>query len=246
MAVARNVCGVALLLSVGCTAILGVEDYAPGSGTPADAGNLADDATEPDGALRDAARKDGDDAAPGCPSTTPITEAEVDALASWKAPSAFQNVCTQKNVDDLKALFKASLGEVTAPDVRAALGAACAACAVSKGTDPTWQVIVENGSSTINNGLGSCLAIRDGNACGQAAFRLETCVGLACPVASCGGSGSEVQCATAAQKGACLALNDAYVATCPGSVGADFSICSNVFGALATVCAGGPTNTINP
>ena len=55
-----------------------------------------------------------------------------------------------------------------------------------------------------------------------------------------------MQCATAAQKGACLALNDAYVATCPGSVGADFSICSNVFGALATVCAGGPTNTINP
>ncbi len=245
MRVARHISAAAVLLSMGCTAILGIDDYDPGTREPSteDPADALAERTSPtpgDGGAREAAQ-DGDGAAPSCPSTQLITEAEVDALASWKAPSAFQNVCTPQNIDDLKALFNATQGAFTAAAARRALGEVCAACAVSRSNDPTWQVIIDDGSSLLNNGLGSCLAIRRGNACGQAAFRLEACAGLACPFETCGGGGGEAQCVMAAQQGACRSLDDAYLGVCPTSDAPDFAICSNLFGALAAVCGGGPT-----
>ena len=45
----------------------------------------------------------------------------------------------------------------------------------------------------------------------------------------------------AAQQGACRSLDDAYLGVCPTSDAPDFAICSNLFGALAAVCGGGPT-----
>lgn len=186
------------------------------------------------------------DADPGaCPSTAPITAADIDAQLQWKAPVAFQNVCTQQNIDALKLLFKnapAGTG-VKYADIKASLGATCAACAFSPIAGANWQVFVEDASGAIDNRTGSCFAQRSGVPCGQARFRWETCLDTACPESDCGAGGVQA-CTVKAQKGACQALTTAYASACPNEVD-DLPPCGSIFGSIATSCSGGPTNTIN-
>ena len=187
-----------------------------------------------------------DSSTPGatCPSTTPITAAEIDAQLLWKAPAAFSNVCTQQNIDALKLLFKNAPagGGVTYAAIKTSLGPTCAACAFSPIAGATWQVFVEDAAGAVDNRTGSCFAQRSGAACGKARFRWETCLDAACPQSDCGAG---VQACTAkAQKGACKGLTTDYASACPNEV-TDLPICGNVFGAIATSCSGGPGNTID-
>lgn len=209
---------------------------APTSTTPIDASKppppKVDASTEPPPVLT-------------CPTTDPITAADIDAQLLWKAPVAFQNVCTQQNIDDLKNLFKNAPagGGVKYADIKTSLGATCAACAFSPKAGASWQVFVEEVGGAIDNRTGSCFAQRSGAACGQARFRWETCLDSACPEADCGPNGVTA-CTQKAQKVACLSLTNSYVAACPNEVD-DLPICGNIFGAIATSCSGGPGNTIN-
>lgn len=181
-----------------------------------------------------------------CPTTTPITAADIDATLLWKAPTAFQNVCTQANIDDLKNLFKnAPAGSgVKYADIKTALGAACAGCAFSPIGGANWQVFVEDKAGAIDNRTGSCFAQRSGVACGKARFRWESCLDTACDPVDCVTPSAQQACLQKAQKGACSGLTTDYAAACPNEA-ADLPPCGNIFGSIATSCSGGPNNTIN-
>ena len=185
-----------------------------------------------------------DGAAGTCPTTDPITAADIDAQLAWKAPAPFQTVCTQANIDAAKLLFKSPpAGGVKYADIKTSLGATCAACAFSPVSGATWQVFVEQGGGAVDNRTGSCFAIRRNATCGQARFRWETCLNAACPESDCG-AGGVAACITKAQQGACFTLTTSYAAACPNEA-TDVPICANIFGSIATACSGGPGNTIN-
>ena len=128
-------------------------------------------------------------------------------------------------------------------DIKLSLGAACASCAFSPKAGPKWQVFVEDAGGAIDNRTGSCFAQRSGTPCGQARFRWETCLDIACPEVDCGAGGVQT-CIVKAQKGACLGLTNTYAAACPNEA-TDLPICGSIFGAIATSCSGGPGNTID-
>ena len=187
-----------------------------------------------------------------CPTTAPITAASIDAQLPWKPAAAAQNVCTQQNIDALKALFKSAPAGVKFADMKTSLGAACASCAFSPIGAPNWQVFVEDGSGAIDNRTGSCFAARVGGACGprygavcgKARFRFETCMDIACTTNDCGSEQARQACLNKAQKGACKAVSGAYALACPNE--ADLlAVCGNIFQAIATSCSGGPNHTID-
>lgn len=199
----------------------------------------------------DAGTVQANDAGGVCPTTATITAADIDAQVKWKAPAAPQNVCTQQNIDALKALFSGSAGAKYA-DIKIALGASCASCAFSPMTGANWQVFAEDGIGAIDNRTGSCFAQRAGGACGprygavcgHARFRVETCLDSACPQTDCGSPAAVQACRVKAMKGACKSIVDAYAVACTNE--ADLiKHCDNLYDSIATSCSGGPNHTIN-
>ena len=107
-----------------------------------------------------------------CPPSGMVTAADIDMVFKWMPPKAPQDVCTQKNLDDLKGLInKSGASGVPFADIKKTLGATCAACAFSQDTDANWQPYVENSKGTLSNRTASCLAQSEGAACGKAYFR---------------------------------------------------------------------------
>jgi hypothetical protein len=187
-----------------------------------------------------------DDTAPPittCPSTDPITAADIEKQLNWLPPVAVQSVCTQQNVDDLKALFKSAPATgVAFTDINTKLGATCAACAFTTDKNTTnWGPFAKyDGKAAVQNESGSCFAQIKDPACGKARFEWETCLDIACPVADCGADKQQA-CFPKAYKvgGACKAITDAYVAACPDEAGL-IAACGSTFKSLAVNCAGGP------
>jgi hypothetical protein len=179
-----------------------------------------------------------------CPSTDPITAADIEKQIQWLPPKPFQSVCTQANIDDLKALFKAAPpAGVAFTDINAKLGPACAACAFSSDKDTTnWQVFAKyDGKAAVQNESGSCFAQVKDAACGKARFEWEECLDIACSEADCGAD-KRTACFPKSYKvgGACKAITDAYVAACPDEQ-AYIDACGTTFKSLAVSCAGGPS-----
>jgi hypothetical protein len=176
---------------------------------------------------------------PFCPSTTPITAKDIDAQMRWLPPAAIQNVCTQQNIDDLKALFKSTGGGVGVKfaDIKVSLGATCSACVFSPIAGPTWQVFVEEQSGAVDNRTGSCFAQLGDPECGKKRFQFETCLDIACSEADCGFD-STGRCQQKAQKGACRELTEAYAKACPTESDL-LETCGNIFSAIAASCSGG-------
>jgi hypothetical protein len=178
-----------------------------------------------------------------CPTTDPITAADIEKQLNWLPPAAVQSVCTQANIDDLKALFKSAPATgVAFTDINTKLGATCAACAFSNDKSTTnWQVFAKfDGKSAVQNESGSCFAQIKDAACGKARFEWETCLDIACPETDCGADKRQA-CFPKAYKvgGACKAITDAYVAACPDEQGL-IDACGTTFKSLAVSCAGGP------
>jgi hypothetical protein len=178
-----------------------------------------------------------------CPSTDPITAADIEKQLNWLPPTAVQSVCTQTNIDDLKALFKSAPATgVAFTDINAKLGATCAACAFSTDKNTTnWGIFAQyDGKSAVQNESGACFAVIKDPACGKARFEWETCLDIACPESDCGADKRQA-CFPKAYKvgGACKAITDAYVAACPDEQGL-IDACGTTFKSLAVTCAGGP------
>jgi hypothetical protein len=170
-----------------------------------------------------------DDAATGpttCPTNTAITAADIEANVKWVPPLAPQNVCTQTNIDSLKAQFLAdkAAGKTGTlfTDIKAALGGAgtaCVKCAFGPQAAQNWPPYVElTGGGTLSNRTASCLAQVESAACGKAYFEFDFCLAqLACNTKDCTTSAAVTACekTAGAKGGACYALGQEFATACP-------------------------------
>jgi hypothetical protein len=166
-------------------------------------------------------------------------------------PKAPQDVCTQTNIDALKALINASGTSGTKfTDIKSTLGAtpACVACAFGPDTATNWQPYVETNTGGtagfISNRFGSCLAQVESAACGKAYFQYDICLKIACNTTDCTTASAVSTCQTAASKAgaACNALGTAFATACPNAqtqLGAG-GVCSSSPASIAASCAAGP------
>jgi hypothetical protein len=175
-----------------------------------------------------------------CPPTTPIAAAD---LTKWEPPAAIQDVCTQQNVDALKAAFKASTtGSVKFGDIKTALGAACSGCVFSPlnddaGLTPNWAIFVETGTGAFDNRTASCFARLKDETCGRTRSQFEFCLRVACKLPDCATDADVKTCKSKVQSGACKTITDAYVAACPDET-ALLAAC-NIYSSIALSCSGG-------
>jgi hypothetical protein len=190
-----------------------------------------------------------DDAAttPGvCPSTDIITSADIAMQLKWMPPLPPQNVCVQKNIDDLRDLIiKNGTMGTKFTDIQTALGATCAACAFSKDTAANWQPYVQTTNGFLSNRTASCLAQVESAACGKAAFELDICGKIACNTTDCPTDAEVTACQKKAfaKGGACNAIGQTFVTACPNeAVQLDPATgpCATSPQAIAVSCAGGP------
>jgi hypothetical protein len=239
-----------LLVLVGVVGLVGVAGALamPGCSSdtpdaPVDGGIEADAPVVPE---KEAGDVEAPDTGPAkCPTTTPITAADV--TPKWQPPPAVQTVCTQQNIDALKAAYKSSTnGNVSFSIVRTSLGVPCSDCVFSQlttndgGTATTWSVFVENDAdagTAIDNRTASCLGRRAGDACGNARHQFETCLRLGCKSTDCVSAASITQCKKDVQSGACKTLTADYMAACPNEPA--LATECNLFASIAYGCAGG-------
>jgi hypothetical protein len=175
-----------------------------------------------------------------CPGDTPITAAD---LTKWEPPLPIQNVCTQENLDALKAAFKASTtGSVKFTEIKTALGAACTACVFSPlqtdgGATPNWQVFVETGTGAIDNRTASCFARLKDETCGRTRSQFELCLRTACKMPDCATDADVTACKKKVQSGACKAITDSYVAACPNEQ--ELLDACTIYSSITLSCSGG-------
>lgn len=174
-----------------------------------------------------------------CPPSTPITVADIGL--TWLAPGAPQSACSQTNLDALKALFAMNGGSAKYTDIEVALGATCSACAFTQVKGSRWGIIIKNGATVAaDNSSGSCFAQVSGNACGKAAFELDACVDIACPVGDCVDTAKCTQKAVATT-GPCRTFASTFKAACP-AVGTE---CDNFLKTIMASCGGGPAGGLD-
>jgi hypothetical protein len=176
-----------------------------------------------------------------CPSTTAITVAEVQASFKWQPPGPVQTACTQKNLDDLSALFKKGMGSAKYTEIKTTLGNTCAACAFTKQTATAWGLFLEDASGKVayDNSVDACLAIVDSTACGKADAEFQACADTAC--ADCADQPTFTTCTRDPKlaKGACKAFVAPLQAACTKNTEAQ-AYCNSATSILAVVCGGGP------
>jgi hypothetical protein len=168
-----------------------------------------------------------------CPTTVPITAKEIGL--TWVAPGPVQSVCSQQNLDDLKALFDKGKGSAKYSDIEKTLGATCGPCVFTQVKSPTWGVIVKDGTAVVaDNSSGSCFGQLSDGTCGKAVFELDACVNLVCPQ-SCS---DRQACTSKALKGACKDYGTAFQKGCPEAATLEPQ-CDNFIKIIAVSCSGG-------
>jgi hypothetical protein len=187
------------------------------------------------------ATDDGAMPAGTCPTTDPITAADIEMQLKWVPPAAPQSVCTQKNIDDLRALFVKGMGSAKFTDIETTLGATCSPCVFTPTTAANWGPLVKDPMGYLQNEVGSCLAQVENAACGKAFFEFDTCLVAACPASDCGDQTAIDACQTKAAKGACKALNATVGTACP-KISTELAmggICADTLNSIAVSCGGG-------
>lgn len=175
-----------------------------------------------------------------CPTTDAITVADVEASFKWNPPAAPQSVCTQKNLDDLRALFKTGMGSAKFTDIQTTLGTTCGACVFTPSTATAWGLFLTDTSGKVvgDNSGPSCLAQIDSAACGKADAEFTACTDSAC--ADCATDQATIDaCTTKAAKGACKAVTAAAGTACTKTAEAK-TFCSDTLSIIAVSCGGGP------
>jgi hypothetical protein len=197
----------------------------------------------------------GDDAGDAGPATCPTTDtiAEGDLGRTWMPPFDVQSVCTQENIDSLKALYAANTdGGLTFTSIQAALDAGCSSCVFSPeisdgGLTPNWSVYVEvdggaQGTLFVDNRTGSCFARYSNNTCGKLRWEFERCLRIAC--IDCTTTSATTQCKRDAQNGACKDITNSYATACPNETDL-IADCDNIYKTIAASCSGGPDSGID-
>ncbi len=233
----------ALLASV-CVATLAIVAFACSeSAAPsadADASDASVEAAAPLDAGMDAPQAE-DECTAECPPRGPCLARRADDLlrdAGWNPPSR-SGGCSDEDLAQLDDNARdASVN--TYADLVSGLGEACAACVLSWDTDPSWQPIVANAATDGGTGLpnaGACFAMREGEACGRAAFLEDRCYAIACN--GCAATpAARADCKAIVAKSGC----DAYVAkaraACPAYDASAGACGSSMLDAIRTVCGG--------
>jgi hypothetical protein len=176
-----------------------------------------------------------------CPTTDPVTPADIEGSNPWKPPAPIQSACTQGNINDLRALVAGSGGAAKFADIKTTVGTTCAACVFSPPSGSTWQPVIEFSNGFIQNTFGACLALLETSACGKAAYEAEGCLKFVCPPATCP---NQSACIATARTGACRTIVDNLATACPRF--SDTSpMCSEITNAVIEVCAGGLDAGVN-
>jgi len=183
----------------------------------------------------DAATPEEDTGAGTCPTTTPVTAADIGL--TWVAPGAPQNVCNQADLDALKAVFAAGKGSAKYSDIEKSLGATCGPCVFTAVKGTRWGMIIKDGANPVaDNSLGACFGALSTAECGKARFEIDSCLDIACPQSDCGTDTSA--CNTKALKGACKSFVTPYTAACPDE-SALLTNCANFVRIIEITCGGG-------
>ena len=220
---------VASVAAAGCSSTTSVSGNDEGGTVTTEAGKDAKapvDSSTPD-----------EDAGPStCPTTDPITAADIEMSFKWMPPGAPQSACTKTNLDDLTALFAKGMGSAKYTDIKTTLGATCAKCAFTAQTAAKWGLFLEDasGKTVFDNSHAACEAIIDNDACGKADAEFYVCLDSAC--ADCADQTATDACYTKAAKGACKAVTTAGATACT----VDPAKCDSAVNILAVVCGGGP------
>ena len=128
---------IAAVAASGCSSTTTVDPGTPETGT--DAKPTPKEAAPPDPPEEAGAKT--------CPEATPITAADIEAQSKWLPPAPTSAVCTQKNMDDFKALFAkgAPTTGLTFKNINTVLGPDCAACAFSAKTATQLAAVIIEG-----------------------------------------------------------------------------------------------------
>jgi hypothetical protein len=214
----------------GCSSTTSVTD-------PGDSGTDAKAAVKKDAAAVD--EDAGTD--PGvCPKPGDVTEADVQQAFSgpWKGPGAPKNVCSQTDLDKVKALFGGA-ASVKFADVKAALSANCASCVFTPNTAATWGMLVEFSDGVYQN-YAACYGAVTNDNCGKGLAYLDICTNALCDEADCGSAQAVTACSRKAVSGGCKSFATSVTTACgqDGLAKIDAQ-CGNIFQLMAVTCGGG-------
>lgn len=201
------------------------------------------------GAAKDAGKKDssvapeedaGEPASGVCPKDGDVTEQDVQGAfdGPWKGPGAPKNVCTQTDIDKVRALFKASQS-VTFKDMKAALSANCASCVFTPNSAATWGMLVEFTDGVYQN-YAACYAVATNDGCGKNLAYFDICLNAVCDEADCGSTQAVSACQKKAAAAGCKTFTQGVQTSCGdnGLTTIDEK-CGNIFQLMAVTCGGG-------
>jgi len=205
--------------------------------TSTDAGDSGKKET---GVVPDTDSGDTDGGGGTCPSTDPITSADIDSQIGWKPPAAIQNVCNAADIQKLNDNFQAGTAK-TFNDLVAGITGTCHDCIIGPKENANWGPIVTfdaQGQTGIVN-FGACFGIYDSPACGKANEYLELCLNVACQ--DCDQTNDTVvqACISKAIKsgGACYGILGETQSSCTKQDAQDK--CGSIIDGASILCAGG-------
>lgn len=146
-----------------------------------------------------------------CPGATPTSY-------PWKSPvTAEASACSELDLAKLKSAI-AEKKLTSESDIGAALGPACAACAIGRLDDPKWRAIVGGHQGYIGNVGGCVVRLGASETCGQSVDALSTCLIVGCK--SCTNRKEQDTCADALTTvdGACAKSLSTMRASCSASI----------------------------
>jgi hypothetical protein len=185
---------------------------------------------------------DTDTGAPTCPTTDPITSADIDGQIGWKPAAAIQNVCTPTDLSKLEANFNSGTAN-TFLDLVAGLVDPCKSCILTPKTAAAWGPIVtftDDGQQGIVN-FGACYSVAVSPNCGKFNEYVELCIDSACADCPANDDTAFNACVqkAIAKTGACSGpITDAQGACGSDTTTAD-KACGDVIDGASVLCTGG-------
>lgn len=207
--------------------------------TASDAGGDAKTTTKPKSDGGDTTTDDGGTTSDVCPKPGQVTEADVQQAFNgpWKGPGAPKNVCTQQDVDKVKALFKSSQ-QVKFADIQSALSANCASCVFTPNTAATWGPLVQFQDGYYQN-YASCYAIASNDNCGKNLAYSDICLNAVCDETDCGSQQAQQACIKKAINDGCKTFSAGISSACGNDLTSLDNSCGNLFQLMGVVCGGG-------
>ncbi len=187
----------------------------------------------------DASEEPADTGPEVCPKPGDVTEADVQQAfdGPWKGPGAPKNVCTQQDIDKVKALFAGSQ-QVKFTDIQGALSQTCAACVFTPNSAANWGPLVQFSDGYYQN-YAACYAIASNDNCGKNLAYFDICTNAVCDETECGSQQAVSACVKKAVSGGCKTFAAGIQSGCGSALDTLDAQCGNLFQLMGAVCGGG-------